>query len=136
MPEFRQDDTPQDRTQASQRRNTGRGLTVFMSIIAAGIVALFFGYANDVDQRSRSIKNCDLIQKDRRDFAARLAQSSDQVLGNPDKKVKPFDFKHTAFAKFKPLIVAQAKQDRAQSVAIYKRIEHCEKVFPKPSLIP
>lgn len=163
----------EDEQKAIRRRaNAWRARTIVFSIVASTIVALFIGYANDNDQRDRSVKNCELTQADRldrvdtlRETAGSVGQQADQILGNkrplvykPSKKdsgvgvlvvgkpIPPADFStppYKRFADFKPLIIAQAKANRAteqrnikRAEKVLARIEKCGDVFPAPSLIP
>lgn len=164
----RQDDDPVVAQRIRNARREGRKWTIIYATIAAGLVSLFIGRAIEVqsqnDQVDRNRINCQLIQDDRldrldslREQAAAIGQQADNILGNKkplvyvDRKPvgklvvgKPipkanFDKPpYAAFESFKPLILAQAKQNRASQVRnvarskkVAKRIEDCKKVFPK-----
>jgi hypothetical protein len=130
-----------------------RRRTVIMSVVASSIVALFIGWGNDYDQRTRSVKNCEAVQLDRRERIGNLRDtahtqqaSADFVLGSkarhrpvPNWHKQPF----RSYATFRPLVTNTAKQARRESrrdfaaaMAIQKRLENCEKVFPEPNPIP
>jgi hypothetical protein len=137
---------------------------VLISIICSGVVALFIGRAIEVqisnDQTARNRTNCNLIQSDRLDridslneSAAAAGQQADSILGNKrpliykkgelivGKPVKRADFSkppYKQFKDFKPLIIAQAHNNRSleqrnlrRAEQTKSRIENCSKVFPK-----
>lgn len=120
-------------------RREGRKRTIVYSVIASGLVSLFIGRAIEVqgynDQVDRSRKNCQAIQQDRRLDIATLQRQVDQTFGNPKKGIPPFDFKGSGFAKFEPLVRAQARKAALDAEAKRSRLENCDKVFPHRSLI-
>lgn len=143
--------SPDERAAIKKRANSWRARTIFFSIVASTIVALFIGYMNDKDQRDRSVKNCELTQADRRDRvdslneqAAALAAQADSTLGNkhpvvyvPPKNDNPVgtikvlkkpipkaDFAKRPFSQFKDfkvLIITQAKANRASAKRNFNR---------------
>lgn len=123
--------------------NRVRKRTVIQSIVAAGLISLFIGHAFEVEaannQATRSRKNCEFLNDRLKVSAARDAAQADQTLGNPNHRDKngnldpiaPLKIKGTAFEKFGPLIIAQAKQQRADAASTFKGIKDCNEVFPK-----
>jgi len=113
-----------------------RRRTIFYSIIAAGLIALFIGHAIDVSssnkQANRSRQNCQFLNDGIKRAAARLDQQADQVLGNVHRRppIPPFKFKGTPFEKFQALIVAQARQNRTDALVTRKGLKDCKDVFP------
>lgn len=113
-----------------------RKRTIIYSIIAAGLISLFIGHAIDVDssnkQADRSRQNCQFLNDGIKRAAQRLDQQASQVLGNPNHKppIKPLKFKGTAFEQFRPLILAQARQQRLDAAATVKGIKDCAEIFP------
>lgn len=160
----RESDDPALAQRVEEVRGEGRRRTLWFAIVGSCIVSLFFAWANDKDQRERSVKNCQLVQADRRDryqtlkeTAADQGRQADSILGNPHppigkdgnkhpKPIPPADFSKrpfNAFADFKALIIQQAKQNRrgqarniARAKGVRARIEDCNKVFPAPNPIP
>lgn len=139
----RSTDTELEREAAKEIRRSSRRRLVVLSIVASSIVALTLSWFNDIDQRGRSVKNCQLVQDDRRQRADDLDRQSDGVLGDnsvkdgdPNEHIKPFKLEGTPFEEFKPLILAQAKQERRSSRGYSSRIENCDKVHPFPNPIP
>lgn len=113
-----------------------RRRTVFMSVIAAGLISLFIGHAIEVDnnnkQADRSRQNCQFLNDRIKVSAIRLNSQADNVLGNDHHKppIPPFKFKGTPFEKFQALIVTQAKQNRADAAVTLAGVKNCRKVFP------
>lgn len=91
-----------------------------MSMIAAGFVSMFFGYATDHDA-------CVRINDDRRNIAEYLEDRSDATLGNPAKNIPPADFRvppYSDLKSFEKLIIRNAKNDRARAQDYRKRIDN------------
>jgi len=116
-----------------------------MSVICSGIVSLFLvnvvEVKSDNRQAERSRLNCESINDDRRDTRDSLDQQADNVLGDettqdgdPNEDTKPADFNegvYRSFKEFRPLIIAQAAQNRKRSRQYDERIVNCAETFPK-----
>lgn len=130
----------EERKRLIRAAKQSRKRTVMMSIISSGIIALFIGRAVEVNIYnngiSRGLDNCERVQEDRRLQANQYGMQADQILGNPAKGIKPFKLEGTPFEDFKPLIIAQAKVNRKNSIAYANRIENCNKVYVKQHVIP
>lgn len=133
-------DRRKDERRGSDKYRNAR--VVAIAVICSGILTLTISNFNEVSsdnrQAQRSRVNCESSNDDRRDTRDSLDFQSDQTLGDmtdkdgdPDEGTKPFDYAGTSFEKFKPIIVAQAKVNRARSRAWGKRIVDCNEVFPK-----
>ena len=139
-PTTRASDDPRQAARIREARNEGRKRTIFMSIIASGLVSLFIGYAIEVSgsnaQVDRSRKNCENINHVVEiGLLGPLDRQVDQTLGNAKKDIKPFKIKGTAFEDFEPLIVAQAHQAQRDAKDVRGLLADCEEVFKKRSPI-
>jgi hypothetical protein len=139
----RVEDPPDGRDRIAKARREGRARTIFYSALVSGVVALAVVRVGEVqnfnEQVARNRVNCGLLQDDRRDRALQLEETSDQVLGNAKKHIKPADFNvppYSAFKNLRKLIVADSVRDRRRAREIRARIENCNKVFPKRSTLP
>jgi hypothetical protein len=139
----RKDDNHESREAWLNESRRGRARTIFIAVLCAGLVSLFISraaeVANDNAQVNRSRINCQFQQQDLRDRAIYLDSQADSVLGNKAKRIPAANFHvppFSKFADFKKLLLTQAKTNRQRAAATRARIEPCEKVFPKRSLIP
>lgn len=134
----RETDDPKVADRIREARTEGRRRTIFLSVVAAGLVSLFIGRAVEVNsanhQAERSRTNChainDVVSKG---IIAPLERQADRVLGNPEKKIKPFKLEGTAFEDFAAIIRAQAMQAKLDAAAIRPLLSDCDKTFPKRS---
>jgi hypothetical protein len=135
----RKTDDPEVADRIRTARSEGRKRTIIYSVVAAGVVSLFIARASEVqvynDQVNRSRTNCNLVQEDRKTIRDYYDSEADQVLGDPKEGIEPIKIENTAFSEFGPLILAQAKEDRVRAGVYAKRIEDCNKVFPKRKVI-
>jgi hypothetical protein len=141
VPSRRQQDQKID-TQINVARHE-RARTIVYSMLAAGFVSLFIGHFIEVDtnnaQADRSRTNCQFLNERVKVSGERLVERADKTLGNPNHKDKngnpdpipPLQIKGTAFEKFGPLIIANAKQDRQDGLANLQGVKDCKAVFPK-----
>lgn len=151
----RSGDSPEMAARLRAARREGRKYTIIFSVVASGILSIFLARAIEVDQQNaqvgRNRTNCELVQDDRRAYfhdqlnnAQFYQDQVDNVLGNKHTHppIKAINIDRGPFAKFKPLILSQAKanQKRAQTLRrrarrTKSRIENCTKVFPKHNLL-
>ena len=126
----------------TDRYKEGRARTVLMSMVAAGLVALFISSVYEVKtynaQAERSRTNCGLINDDRRADYESFDDQADRVLGDnsaadgdPAENIPPLDFEATGFANVKALSVATAKVNRQRSRSARDRIVDCKEIHPK-----
>lgn len=144
----RSTDSPDEARRYARLHISERRRTIIISVVSACIIALFIGWANDRDQRDRSVKNCQATQEDRydridtlRETAGANYRQSDNTLGNKKplvykegkpygklvavkKPIPPADFNvppYSAFKDFKALILAQAKEQRLTAARNVRR---------------
>ena len=113
----RSSDDPKAASRIAAVRREGRKRTMFYSAIVAGSVALFFGWANDHDQRDRSVKNCENAQA----IARALAEvAGDVSTESPQPQIKQrwAEYQRTFQRSFPPVG------------------ESCDDIFPAVDLIP
>lgn len=118
-----------------------RARILIYSVIASGLVALFIGRAIEVNsinnQQKRSRENCVLAQRAIKLTADTYDDQADGLLGDrtaqdgdPNEHIPPFRLAGTPFAKFRPLLLAQAHANHDRAVAYRGLEENCSKVFP------
>jgi len=133
---YRSTDTPQEGEEHIRRRRRFALRVIIMSVFISGLVALVIVYAVEIGARNNAVDSCKLEMQTRNLLAQQADEAADGVLGNPRAKppVPPFEFEGTSFARFKPLIIAQAKSNRRRAAEFRASIRDCEKLFPKPKL--
>ena len=140
-------DDPSVAERIRHARGEGRRRTIVLAVVASGLVSLFINNISETRQHNaqaeRSRINCEFVNEDRLSIGRSLDEQSDNILGDmtekdgdPDEGVLPFQFEGTPFEDLKPLSVAQARAQRERSRSYFRRVEDCNEVFPKRSVIP
>ena len=133
---YRATDTPEEGEYQLRRRRRFAARVIFLSIICSGLVALVIVYTVELGARNNAVDACKLEMQTRALLAEQADEAADGVLGDPNENppVPAFNFEGTSFARFKPLIIAQANSNRRRSQEFRRTIRSCERLFPKPKL--
>ena len=131
---YRATDTPEEGEYQLRRRRRFAARVIFLSIICSGLVALVIVYTVELGARNNAVDACNLEMQTRSLLAEQADEAADGVLGDPNEKppVPAFKFEGTAFAPFKPLIIAQARANRRRASQFARSVRDCNKLFPRP----
>jgi len=131
---YRAGDDPDDGEEHIRRRRRFAARVIFMSVIISGFVALSIVYVVELGARNNAVDACNLEMQTRSLLAEQADEAADGVLGDPNEKppIPAFKFEGTAFAPFKPLIIAQARANRRRASQFARSVRDCNKLFPRP----
>lgn len=144
-PRTRSSDDPRAAQRIEEARREGRIRTIVMSVVISGAAALLVTNLAERQsynsQQDRSRKNCSIQQQHIQLDVANYAEQADRALGNAHPvwqkaPIKPFTLKGTPFAKFAPLIKAQAVGNRKRAHRYAALKQDCRQVFPHKKPIP
>ena len=132
--EFRTTDDQAEGEEHVRRRRKFAFRVIFMSVLISGIVALGVVYAVELGARNNAVDACNLEMQTRSLLAEQADEAADGVLGDPNEKppIPAFRFEGTAFAPFKPLIIAQARANRRRASEFARSVQSCNRLFPRP----